>query len=100
MNMAIFKVADQIPFNAWGPGTGIINQCHDSIVVECPIDGAYLEEYETPDGKTKKRWVAPEGSIPWQVANIIEEAMNGEHPGFPGVRFTAAADIGMTWAEV
>lgn len=100
MNLAMFRVRDQIKPHQWGVGTGIINQCHDSIVVECPLDGAYQEEYKTPDGKTKKRWVAPKGSIPWRVANIIEEAMNQTHPGFPGVKFTASADIGRTWSEV
>ena len=30
MNIAILEVLDAIPFEHWGPGTGIINQCHDS----------------------------------------------------------------------
>ena len=36
MNIAMLRLFEEIPFEKWGPGTGIINQCHDSIVVECP----------------------------------------------------------------
>lgn len=76
MNIAILRLRDAIPFEAWGPGTGIINQCHDSIMVECP-------ESEAP-----------------RVAKLIEECMNLTHPDLPGVTFTATADIGPTWADV
>ena len=93
MNIALLKVAEAIPLYRWGPNTGIINQCHDSIVVECPADGCVFNP-ET------KKWVMPEGSIPWQVKQIIEGAMNQTHPGIPGVRFTATAEIGFRWNEV
>jgi DNA polymerase I-like protein with 3'-5' exonuclease and polymerase domains len=76
MNIALLRLVDEIPFGKWGPGTGIINQCHDSIVVECP-------EAEAP-----------------QVARLLEECMNMTHPSLPGVTFTATADIGPTWADV
>jgi uracil-DNA glycosylase family 4 len=92
MNIAILEVLDAIPFECWGPGTGIINQCHDSIVVECPLDGATLS--------TDGTWDVPKGSIPWRVKHIIEEAMNQTHPGLPGVTFTATADYGFYWDEV
>jgi DNA polymerase I-like protein with 3'-5' exonuclease and polymerase domains/uracil-DNA glycosylase len=92
MNISILKVLDAIPFECWGPGTGIINQCHDSIVVECPLDGATLS--------TDGTWDVPKGSIPWRVKHIIEEAMNQTHPGLPGVEFTATADYGLYWDEV
>lgn len=93
MNIALIQIAEQIPRALWGPGTGIVNQCHDSIVVECPLDGAYYD-------KSLKKWVAPPGSIPWKVQRIIEGAMNQSHPNLPDVTFTAAAELGMTWAEV
>jgi len=76
MNKALLEIYEQIPENKWGPGTGIINQCHDHIVVECP------------ESEAKK------------VAGIIEEAMNGTHPGLPGVEITATADIGPSWDKV
>jgi hypothetical protein len=42
----------------------------------------------------------PEGSIPWQVQQIIEDAMRQSDPSLPGVTFTATADVGFTWKEV
>lgn len=76
MNNALIQVYEQIPLHKWGPGTGIINQCHDSIVVECPEDKAQ------------------------EVAQILERAMNQKHPSLPGVEITATAAIGKTWKEV
>ena len=76
MNRALITLFEEIPMHKWGPGTGIINQCHDSIVVECP-------ESEGP-----------------RVAALLEACMNQEHPALPGVRITATATIGRTWKEV
>lgn len=76
MNRAILQLAEEIPLNKWGPGTGIINQCHDSIVVECPEDQASY------------------------VAGLLEECMNQTHPDLPGVTFTASATTGHTWQQV
>jgi hypothetical protein len=93
MNVALLAIHDQVPLNKWGPHTGLINQCHDSIVVECPMDGAYYDA-------EKKKWVASKGSIPWRMKHLIEEAMNQVHPALPGVSITATAEIGMRWNEV
>lgn len=76
MNKAIIQLYEEIPANKWGPGTGIINQCHDSIAVECPE-----EEAE-------------------KVAKLMEECMNQEHPALPGVKFSASAVIGKSWKDV
>jgi DNA polymerase I-like protein with 3'-5' exonuclease and polymerase domains len=76
MNKAILEIYEQIPEHKWGPGTGIINQCHDHIVVECP-----------------------ESEALW-VSGVIERAMNGTHPGLPDVELTASADIGPSWDKV
>ena len=76
MNIALIALHERIPLHMWGVGTGIINQCHDSIVVECPID--------------KAEWVKTQ----------IEECMNLTHKAFPGVVFSAAADIAHTWDKV
>jgi hypothetical protein len=76
MNKALLEIYEQIPENKWGPGTGIINQCHDHIVVECPEE--------------KAEW----------VSRVIETAMNGRHPGLPDVELTASADVGMSWDKV
>ena len=76
MNKALLQLHEQIPLNKWGPGTGIINQCHDSIVVECPESEAQ------------------------RVVGMLEEALNQTHKSLPGVVFTASADIGHTWKQV
>jgi hypothetical protein len=76
MNLALLEIHDKIPLHKWGPGTGVINQCHDSIVVECPENEAEA------------------------VAKILEDAMNQTHASLPGVTFTATAAIGKTWKEV
>ena len=76
MNIAILRLHEEIPLWKWGPGTGIINQCHDSIVVECPTNQA--------------DWVKAK----------LEECMNLAFDCLPGVMFTAEADIGMTWKDV
>jgi DNA polymerase I-like protein with 3'-5' exonuclease and polymerase domains/uracil-DNA glycosylase len=76
MNIALIELHKRIPLYKWGRGTGIINQCHDSIVVECPENQA--------------EWVREQ----------IEECMNLIHESMPRVEFTATADIGMTWKDV
>ena len=76
MNKALIDLYEEIPLHKWGPGTGIINQCHDAIVVECPESEA-------------KR-----------VAGLLEECLNQTDPGLPGVTFTATAGIGTNWKQV
>ena len=76
MNKALIQLHEAIPLHKWGPGTGIINQCHDSIVVECPESAAK------------------------EVAGLLEECLNQTHPSLPGVDFTASASMGKTWKEV
>ena len=96
MNVALLKLVQEIPYEKWGPGTGIINQCHDAIVIECPADGCSY----TIDEKGKKHWDIPEKSIPFKVARLLEECLRAEHPSLPGVVFTASADIEMSWDKV
>jgi len=97
MNKALIQLFKAIPLHAWGPGTGIINQCHDSIVIECPADGAYWDK-EAKDGKGAM--VVPTGSIPDRVGRFMEQCMAQTHPALPGVTFTASADVGLNWAKV
>ncbi len=40
MNEVMKELVPLIPFNKWGPGTGINNQCHDAITIECPTHAA------------------------------------------------------------
>ena len=56
VHLATFRLLDQVPFEKWGPGTGLVQQGHDSLVVECPeAEGArvsaLLEEAMKEDGR-------------------------------------------------
>ena len=77
VHLATFEARKEIPFERWGPGTGIITQTHDSLVVECP-------ESEVS-----------------RVKGILEEAMrmDGTRYGLP-VPFLGEAKVGKTWKEV
>lgn len=92
MNLAMIRLHEEVPRFKWGPGTGIINQCHDSIVIECPADGISFDE--------KGRPVGPKDAIPFKVARLLEECMNQTCESLPGVEFTATAQIGLTWKAV
>jgi DNA polymerase-1 len=93
MNVGMIRLAEEVPVFKYGPGTGIINQCHDAMVLEVPADGA------TYDAENKK-WLVPPGSIPDKTMKLLEECMNSTHPSLPGVRITATADIGGSWKDV
>jgi len=64
-----------LQFEKWGPGTGLIQQGHDSVVFEVPEE--------------KAKW----------AAGIIQEAMTGYIPGLP-VKLTSEAKIGKVWSAV
>ena len=74
--MAMMELRERVPPNCWGPYTGLVNQCHDSLMLECP-DMATAE----------------------LGGRILEECMNQTHPGLPGVKFSATAAIGRTWKD-
>lgn len=76
VNDAMIAIWRDIPVHKWGPGTGLLTQTHDSLVVECPVDKAD------------------------EVREIINHHMNKTHPDLPGVTFTADAEVGHTWKEV
>ena len=76
INDAMIGIWRDIPLHKWGPGTGLLTQTHDALVVECP--------------KSEAKW----------VQEVIEHHLNQTHPLLPGVRFTATADVGMSWDKV
>ena len=75
MAIAEQRVLESFPFQKWGPGTGLVAQVHDSMIVEVP---AALGE-----------WARDE----------MTRCMTIHVPGWE-VPFTCEADIGQTWAEV
>lgn len=74
--MSMIELRERVPPNCWGPYTGLVNQCHDSLMLECP-------DYATAE----------------LGGRILEECMNQTHPGLPGVKFSATAAIGRTWKD-
>ena len=76
INTAMIAIHKEIPLHKWGPGTGLLTQTHDSMVIECPeSEAGYVKE-------------------------VLEHHLNMEHSTLPGVRFTATAEVGQTWKEV
>lgn len=79
MHLATLRLIEQIPFGKWGPGTGLINQCHDSLTVET---------IDTLDGKLVR-----------EVADTVAWAIAQPVPAYSQVRFTADPCWGKTWAD-
>jgi DNA polymerase I-like protein with 3'-5' exonuclease and polymerase domains len=101
INKATINLCEFVSALKWGPGTGMINQCHDALTAEVPADGAVLHKKHNPEtGKEEKVWVVPPGSIPAQVMERFDECLNQVHPALKGVKITAKADIGNNWMEV
>lgn len=76
VHLAEERVLDRIPFEKWGPGTGLVINGHDQLVVECPV-----------------------GEAEW-VAKYLEECMTfqGRQWGL-GLKFTGESQIGKTWKD-
>lgn len=70
MNKCLKEIKAKIPFGAWGRNTGIMNQCHDAITVECAVDDAP------------------------KVYEIMANVMNRTEPAFPDVPITTEVQIG------
>lgn len=75
MHCCAVDLLREIPFEKWGPGTGLVAQVHDSLALEVPEAHA-----ET-------------------AAMVLQEAMTRWLPGFE-VPFTAEAHVGLRLSEV
>jgi DNA polymerase-1 len=77
VHLATFDALQEIGFERWGPGTGIVTQTHDSLVVECP--------------ESEGEW----------VKKVLEDAMKMDGKRFGlDVPFLGEAQIGRSWKEV
>lgn len=73
VHLAMIELLEgELPFQKWGPGTGLVHDGHDSLV------------FEVPEGEAER------------VKSIIESAMCRSVPGLP-VKFTASAKIAKRW---
>ena len=96
IHLSTFDLMGDLPFEKWGYGTGLINQCHDALVYEvpCPHD-----QYEGKDAEFG--WCPPKCRCEAnKVARLIKESMNREIKGLDGVSFAAKPKIGRRWGEV
>lgn len=98
MNKAMIALHQEYSAHCHGYGTGLNSQVHDAMTIEVPLDGATF--VANPDKPGDGHWDVPKGSIPWRCMNAVNEAMNQTHVNLPGVKITAAADIGKSWKEV
>lgn len=67
-------IEGEIPFQKWGPGTGLVQQGHDALLFEVPA-----EEAE-------------------RLKHAVTEAMTQQVEGYPEITFTAEAKIAPYWS--
>lgn len=91
MNMITCELAEAIPFEYAGPGTGLIHQNYDSVAVECP-EGPPIDV--EVDGKPLRV-----GKEAWRVRNIIQEIGSRTLPGMC-IPFVMEGKIGDHLGEV
>jgi DNA polymerase I-like protein with 3'-5' exonuclease and polymerase domains len=75
MALATLNLVGQIPCEYAGPHTGLINQCHDALVLEVPEHDAE------------------------RVARILTDSMHQTFDALPGVKFTGTANIARNWKD-
>lgn len=64
VHLATKRLLEEIPFEKWGPGTGLVQQGHDALVVECPEAEAervkaILERCMTFSAREAAQWGLP-----------------------------------------
>lgn len=111
VHLGTIEFLKHVPFERWGPGTGVIQQGHDALVVEAPAvhpphslkknkDGSLdLDKFGLP--KIDK-W-CPKGCkcVTEETRQTLQSCLtvDGNPYGLP-LRFTAGAKVGFRWNEV
>lgn len=124
VHIAMLKLLKTIPFQRWGPNTGLIQQGHDALMGTAPHDGkhhtpevvTYREDFEEkkmivwcpefpPETKTKDGTEIYRrrncGCTVSQAAHELADCMrvDGRPFGVP-VTFTATAKVAQRWSEL
>jgi uracil-DNA glycosylase family 4 len=92
-----------LPFRKWGPGTGLVNQCHDSLTFEVPCPHPEFRPLDA-EGKVVEKerefGYCPPGCKceANKAARVIQEAMTRRVDGLD-VLFSASAKIGKRWSD-
>lgn len=105
MSQITIELVNLIPWSKWGSGTGLINQCHDSVTLECPGEVQFdakgkLVEEEIVSRRTGLRVKRPimRGPVA-DVYDTVESVMNRSVIGMP-IPFTSKSKVGLSWAKV
>jgi len=101
-----FDLLRAIPFQKWGPGTGLVCQVHDALYVEAPCPHPQHDVEKLPNGKPNEKqrefgWCPIGCKCPanW-AARELERVMNRDVAGLEGVTFKSKAKIGLRWSDV
>jgi DNA polymerase I-like protein with 3'-5' exonuclease and polymerase domains/uracil-DNA glycosylase len=96
-HLATDRAFERIPHQKWGPGTGLVQQGHDSTVFEVPV------EHERYEGADAEFGYCPPGCrcIANETARYLEECFtfDGNQWGMD-VPFFGESKIGHTWKSV
>lgn len=103
VHLGTLEFIKEVPFERWGPGTGMIQQGHDALVVEVPATHAPQLVEKDKYGRPKvKSWCAKGcRCVTSQMQNLLAECLtiDGAQFGLP-VKFTVGAKSGYRWSEV
>lgn len=103
VHLATLDFLKEVPFGKWGPGTGLVQQGHDALVVEVPCehDGPQVVEVDPKTGKQKTQWCKKGcNCTAQQVARLLQSCMTRKVAGLPfDVTFTATAKVGKKWSD-
>jgi len=102
LRIAEARVIDRWPFGYAGAGTGVVNQCHDQLLMELEAPRGFDARAWVEAAKRAKKERAKPPELPPEIRRDIgelEERMLIRVPGWP-VPITATADAGYRWSDV
>lgn len=104
VHKATFDIMQHIPFERWGPGTGLVQQGHDALMFEVPASHApvVVEQNEKTKQWKVKQWCEPGCTcITAKAVDDLQRCMTVDgRPYGLDVMFTASAKAGFRWSEV
>jgi uracil-DNA glycosylase family 4 len=102
VHLATFDFLKEVPFGRWGPGTGLVQQGHDSLLAEVPMDHPPVKVEVDEKGEQKITWCESTACrcTANRTARLLEEcmAMDGNRWSLP-VKFLGEAKIGFNWQQ-
>lgn len=105
VHLATFKALDEFPFFKYGPGTGLMQQGHDSLVFEVPVEHErWKDRQDTKENPIEREFGYCEPGckcLANRTARMLQDSMaaDGRQYGLD-VNFIGEAKIGLTWKAV